>query len=290
MQCMIPEASEEPAVSVSRIEFLSSRRLTACGLGSMVWRIWGQGRPLVLLHGASGSWTHWIRNILPLAERFRVFAPDMPGFGDSDVLPEPHTADILADTVASGLDLVVPPPMELDVAGFSFGGIIGGLVAARLGRRIRTLVLLGSGGFALHRAPTRSVVRIHSDMSPDEIRLAHRENVRILMIANPEIVNDLAVFVQMENLRRARFKSGTIPASDALLQALPAIRARITGIWGGRDAFMGPHLDDLRRILASSQRDLDFRVIDGAGHWVSYEAAEEVNAALLDILAASWRG
>ena len=100
----------------------------------MAWRVWGEDRRLVLLHGASGSWTHWIRNILPLATCFRVFAPDMPGFGDSDLPPEPHTADGLAAEIASGLDVLVPPSLEFDIAGFSFGGIIARLRAARLGR------------------------------------------------------------------------------------------------------------------------------------------------------------
>jgi pimeloyl-ACP methyl ester carboxylesterase len=104
------------------------------------------------------------------------------------------------------------------------------------------------------------------------------------MIASEEKVDDLAMFVQMENLRRTRFKSGTIPESDVLLRALPAVQARIAWIRGGRDAFVGPHLEERRRILASVQRDLDFRVINGAGHWVVYEAAEQVNVALLDVL------
>lgn len=202
---------------VSRIESLAQRELTWCGAGSMVWRVWGEGRPLVLLHGASGSRTHSIRNILPLARHFRVIVPDMPGFGDSDAPPEPHTADLLADLVASGLDVIVPPSAERDMAGFSLGGIIGGLVAARLGRRIGTLVLLGPGGLRPAPAPRRPLRSLRSDMAPEEIVGAHRENLRILMIANPERVDDLAVLVQMENVRRARFKSGTIPTSDALL-------------------------------------------------------------------------
>ena len=284
---MMSDVPEDPAVFVSRIESLATRTLVPRGAGSMLWRAWGQGRPLLLLHGASGSWTHWIRNILPLAAEFRVLVPDMPGFGDSATPPEPHTADGLAELVASGLDAVVPPPANLDVAGFSFGGIIGGLVAARLGRRIRTLVLLGAGGMALGRAPTRPLVRIRPCMAPDEISHVHRENLRILMIADPDRVDDLAVHLQTENLRRARFKSGTIPESDVLSRALPAIRARITGIWGGRDAFAGGSLEDCRRVLASVQRDLDFRVIDGVGHWTTYEAADEVNAALLDMLRGS---
>ena len=124
-------------------------------------------------------------------------------------------------------------------------------------------------------------------MTPAEIERVHRENLHILMIANPERVDDFAVFLQMENLRRARFKSGTIPSSDTLLRALPAIRARITGIWGGSDAFMARRLDEVRRVLASVQPDLDFRVIPGAGHWAIYEAADEVNAVLLDMLRVS---
>src|SRR5678816_3702042 len=102
---------EEPEAFVSRIESSSTRTVTPTEAGSMVWRSWGEGPPLVLLHGASGSWTHWIRNVLPLAARFRVLAPDMPGFGDSDTPPEPHTADGLATLVAAGLDDILPAPV-----------------------------------------------------------------------------------------------------------------------------------------------------------------------------------
>ncbi|HXA97799.1 MAG TPA: alpha/beta hydrolase, partial [Candidatus Dormibacteraeota bacterium] len=52
---------------VARIDSLATRTVAPVGDGSMVWRSWGAGPPLVLLHGASGSWTHWIRNVLPLA-------------------------------------------------------------------------------------------------------------------------------------------------------------------------------------------------------------------------------
>jgi len=272
------------AAFVSRIESVGTRAIIPCEAGAMVWRIWGEGPPLVLLHGASGSWTHWIRNVLPLAAWFRVLVPDMPGYGDSDAPPEPHTADGLADLVASGVNALLPPPTSLDLAGFSLGGIIAGLVAARLGRRVRTLVLLGTGGLALGGAPTRPLVRIRLAMRPDEVRHVYRENLKTLMIASDDKVDDLAIFLQMESVRRARFRSEGIPESDSLLKALAAIRARVTSIWGSRDAFTGPHLEDCRRILAPGQPDTDFRVIEGAGHWTPYEAADQVNAILIDML------
>jgi pimeloyl-ACP methyl ester carboxylesterase len=276
---------EEPEAFVSRIESSATRTVTPTGAGSMVWRSWGEGPSLVLLHGASGSWTHWIRNVLPLAARFRVLAPDMPGFGDSDFPSEPHTADGLADLVVTGLDGILPAPASLDLAGFSFGGIIGGLVAARLGHRVRRLVLLGPGGLGIGPLPSRPLQRIETAMSPEEIRRVHRDNLCVLMLGSRESADDLAVSLQIENLKRARFKSGTIPQSDVLRKALPAIRARIAAIWGGRDAFMGTRLEECRRVLASVQEGLDLRVIEPAGHWVTYEAADHVNAALFDLLA-----
>jgi len=279
--------ADAAAAFVSRIESLGARAMTPCAAGSMVWRIWGEGPPLVLLHGASGSWTHWICNVLALAARFRVLVPDMPGFGDSDTPNEPHTADGLADLVASGLDVILPPPTELDLVGFSFGGIVAGLVAARRKRRIRTLVLVGTGGLALPRAATRPLLRIQPGMTLDESGQVHRENLRTLMIASADKVDDLAISLQIDNLRRTRFKSGDIPQSDTLLKALPAIQARITAIWGRHDAFAGPNLEECRRRLASAQRDLDFRVIEGAGHWTPYEAADQVNAILCDMLGGS---
>jgi pimeloyl-ACP methyl ester carboxylesterase len=87
-------------------------------------------------------------------------------------------------------------------------------------------------------------------MTPADIERVHRANLQTLMIAEPRNADDLAVFVQMENVRRARFKSGTIPTSDILLKALPS----------------------------------DFRVIADSGHWTAYEAAGQVNAALCDML------
>src|SRR3984893_5695576 len=165
---------------VSRIESLGTRTVIPCEARAMVWRIWGEGPPLVLLHGASGSWTHWIRNVLPLAARFRVMVPDMPGYGDSDAPLEPHTADGLADLVVSGVNALLPPPTSLDLAGFSLGGIIAGLVAARLGLRVRTLVLLGTGGLALGGAPTRPLLRIRSSVKADEDRHVYRDHLKRL--------------------------------------------------------------------------------------------------------------
>jgi pimeloyl-ACP methyl ester carboxylesterase len=60
-----------------------AHRVQAGGI-TLHWREWGQGQPLVLLHGGHGSWMHWVRNIECFARHYRVLVPDLPGFGASD--------------------------------------------------------------------------------------------------------------------------------------------------------------------------------------------------------------
>ena len=119
---------------------------TACGAGSMVWRVWGSGAPLVLLHGGAGSWRHWIRTI----ERFRgermVVAPDLPGLGESADVPD-GAADGGAAIVADGLAELLGDTARADLVGFSFGGAIGGMAAGP--RPVRSLTLVGSGGLGV---------------------------------------------------------------------------------------------------------------------------------------------
>jgi pimeloyl-ACP methyl ester carboxylesterase len=104
------------------------------------------------------------------------------------------------------------------------------------------------------------------------------------MLADPAAADDLAVHLQAENLRRARFRSGTIPTSDVLLRALPAVRARLAVVFGERDAFAVPYLDERRATFERLQPGLEFRVVPGAGHWVIYEAAGVIDRALGELL------
>src|SRR5215510_13000915 len=98
-----PDHASDPAAAVEALNGAGRKHRTPCGDGTMVWRVWGAGEPLVLFHGGSGSWTHWIRNIPELSRHNELWVPDIPGLGDSAMPPEPLIPASIADVVIAGL-------------------------------------------------------------------------------------------------------------------------------------------------------------------------------------------
>lgn len=103
----------------------------------------GDRPPLVLLHGIGASKDHWPRLAKRMRERVRVIAPDLPGFGESDLTGDLSMAGqgeaVVAFLDALGLDRV-------HLAGSSMGGRIAAEVAHRHADRLRSLWLLAPAG------------------------------------------------------------------------------------------------------------------------------------------------
>jgi 2-hydroxy-6-oxonona-2,4-dienedioate hydrolase len=274
--------SEATVAFVEGVAAEAQRVETPCGDGSMVWRIWGSGPPLVLLHGGYGSWMHWIRNVLVLARRFTIVAPDLPGLGESATPPDPQSAEELARIIVGGLATILPGRERFHLAGFSFGGVLGGHVAALLGEQVRGFTIVGSNGLGLPRQPTE-LQRQKPGGTVEELLAIAKHNLGVLMIADKDKIDDLAVYIQYMNAPRGRVRSRRFSRTDTLIRALPRVTAQLSGIWGGRDAGAHPYLDERKRVLDEIQPGLRFEIIPGAGHWVAYEAADRFNPLLAEI-------
>lgn len=275
---------EAPADYLARVEAAGERVTTPCGDGEMVLRIFGDGPPLMLIHGGHGAWAHWIRNIPFLARHFRLLLPDLPGHGGSAMPPEPVPGPGIAAIVADGLTRMIPPGATCDIAGFSFGGIMSGCVAAQLGGRIGNLIICGSNGLGLPRSKLAGFQHWRGVADPAALADAHRANLAILMFSDPAKIDDLAIHIQSVNTPNARIKSRLIAVTDILAQALPQVKARLTGIWGERDGYAHAYMEERRQLFRSIQPGCEFHVIGCAGHWVLYEDADRFNATLLGVL------
>jgi pimeloyl-ACP methyl ester carboxylesterase len=283
----------DPSVVTDRIHARCEKRTTTCGDGRMVWRIWGEGEPVVFLHGGSGSWTHWIRNLPAFEDKYRLYVADIPGFGDSDLAPReydverlPESTDHLAEIVCQGLSELLPPPARYHLVGFSFGSVMGGYVARREGARLASFTLIGAAALGVPWPGLTNALRTAKEgMSREEVMDVQRYNLNAIMMATPPAdIDDYAVWLQMENVRRARMRSHVVAGTDTLSQTLPDIVAPMTVIWGAEDVFAKPGLADRQAVFRSVQPDVAIHLLDDVGHWAMYEAAEPVNDLLQDVL------
>jgi 2-hydroxy-6-oxonona-2,4-dienedioate hydrolase len=269
---------------------------TPCDHGVLAWQEWTRlstpsvstpspsTRPLLLLHGGFGSWTHWAANIPGLRQQRDVWTVDMPGLGDSADCPEPHTPEHFAGVILKGFDSLAGAEAEFDLAGFSFGALIGARVAVLAGSRCRRFIAIGAAGCGdlhvqvrLQRPPTPKT-------SPAEAHSIHSCNLRSLMFASNDSIDELAIHIHDRNLARARFNSRKLSLTDDFLRALPLIKASLVGVWGSRDATAGGReaIGKRRDLFQAAQTGASFHILDGVGHWAMYEAPEAVNQILLD--------
>ncbi|RYX93860.1 MAG: alpha/beta hydrolase [Comamonadaceae bacterium] len=267
------------------LEARATRLETPCGDGSLVWHSWGSGAPIVLLHGGSGSWTHWIRNIDALvASGRKVLVPDMPGFGDSALPPAGVDADALPEPIEAGLKELLGLA-SCEMAGFSFGGMVAGFIAERFPRRVSRLVVIGAPGMGLWAgrktldlAPWRHL--------PDAAERAkiHRNNLALLMLHHEASLTDDTVALQQYNVERDRTRGRSIARTDALAQAIRQLSCPVSAIYGSHDVLYRNRMDELRGLLEGMPSFRRFVEIPDAGHWVQYEAADAFNEALLNVL------
>lgn len=270
---------------VAELDAAATRLTTPCGDGEMVWRRWGDGPALVCLHGSFGSWTHWIRNIPVFAERFSVYVPDLPGLGDSAMPPEPYSFQGLGRIVADGIDRLLPSAQHYDITGFSFGASLAGHAAHFHGDRVRTCILVSSGGMGLTRNEPQGLKNWRRAETDEERAAANRHNLSVMMFGDAGKIDDFAVYLQSENTSRARFRNRILSHRfDNLVTALPHVQAALKGLWGEYDVYAKNRLDERRDYLRSIQPDADVRVIPEAGHWLMYEAPDISNDAFLDML------
>jgi pimeloyl-ACP methyl ester carboxylesterase len=260
----------------------------------------GSGAPVVLLHGGSGGGANWFRLMPRLAERFRVLAPDLPGFGLS---PRREPVRPLGATAAGVLHLWL---QEHDVrAALVVGTSFGGLAALRLAQqapdRVAGLLLLDSAGLGREIHPLVRLALLPGLAGP-ALRpspLGTRLLFRTLLTSNRSELTPQASRVLTSYLYESAAAAGTAylaatlrsfatvagqreVASAAELAALPQ---PVSLVWGARDRFIPPrHAEQ----AATHCRNARVVMIPAAGHSPNWETPAAVHEAITDLAARTW--
>lgn len=286
-------------MEITRVEALSQRIVQSYAWGDAVWHVWGSQkalkeaakggvanddgsalrRPLVLLHGGSGSWTHWLRNVEHFALQHDVWALDIPGFGDSSLPSGVSDADGLAPCIAEIFKQTFHGN-AVDVIGFSFGGMTAGLIAAAHPALIRQLILVGAPGLGLFgkELPMRGLT---PSMDKKAQRQVHRHNLNTMMFVRPESVTEDVIDLQEENVSRDRLRRRRIARTNVLAQAQTRWTCPVHGVWAEFDALYKDSIQEIPHVLTSMA---SFSVVPNAGHWVMFENPEAFHAVVDPLL------
>jgi pimeloyl-ACP methyl ester carboxylesterase len=230
----------------------------------------GSGAPVVFLHGAGG--------LLPenpflhaLAKKYHVFAPELPGYGDStgeDLLEDMldftlHAADVVAE-------LRIDKP---HLIGHSMGGMIAAEMAATAPHDLRKLVLVGAAGLWIPEQPIPDLYAMLPHEYPKY--LFHDPAAGLALLTGGLDFSDLEVLAEfyIANSRRMAMAGKILfPIPNRRLsKRLYRIKAETLIVWGSSDALIPPvYAERWNRSIAGSR----LVQIREAGHMVPYEQPE----------------
>jgi pimeloyl-ACP methyl ester carboxylesterase len=242
-------------------EVAAEGKYAQVGASPIYYEARGNGDPLLLIHGLSGSGRWWGRNITALAERHRIYIVDLAGFGRSRSarrVPLNACARFLRDWMDT-LNIE-----RAAIMGHSMGGAIAAGLAADYPERVHQLVLVNAAALPANRMDLvlrfgsgRALASLAPSFLPTLVADGFRAGPRSVMGAARELVaTDI------------RAKLGRIAAPTLV-------------VWGANDRLLPPALG---RQLSKAIPGARLHIIQGAGHNPMWDRPAEYNEAALGFL------
>ena len=245
----------------------------------------GSGRPVVLIHGYPFNRSLWNEQIAALSGSYRVIAPDLRGFGESDSSDGPSTMNRMAQDVALLLDHLGIP--HVTIGALSIGGYVTFAFYKQFASRVRALILADTRAQAdTEEAEQKRAQQAEKALSEGMAGIADAMLPKLL---TPETVSKRPDIVK--RVRDMMLKTKPEGAAAALRgmaerddQTTLKISVPTLIIVGAEDAIT-PVADSekMNQAIAGSR----LVVLENAGHVSNLERTEEFNEAVLDFLSES---
>jgi pimeloyl-ACP methyl ester carboxylesterase len=254
----------------------------------------GEDKPALLwLHGLSGEWQNWLLNIPAFMDRYRCIAPDLPGFGESEMPREEISIPGYARTVDAICDrLGIQDPT---VIGNSMGGFIGAELAISLPTRVSKLVLVSAAGLSTesrHAEPLLVAARLwmlataRTGARADPV--VRRRRLRRLMLQGivryPEKLSAPLTWELVQGASKPGFIQGLRANLDySYRDRLPQIEVSTLIVWGRNDMIVP--VGDAHRYARLIGPNAHKVIFEDTGHVPMLERPTRFNA-LLDLFLA----
>ena len=253
------------------------------------YTISGEGPNIILLHGLGASVISWKDNIDVLADRFCVYAVDLPGHGDSEPVNTDHTIEAGIKFVSGFMDAV--GITKASIAGNSLGGLIALETVLTFPDRFDHLVLVGSAGLGkqisfLLRAKTIPFLGELLESMGAKAMLKYVFYDRRLI--EPAVVEVLrqhrrkpwAKKTILRMLRQGVNAFGMKPKFQ-LTTKIDQVECPILVVWGREDRiFPVKHAYN----VANRNNGIHLQVFSNCGHWPQMEKTKEFNDVIMAFL------
>lgn len=237
----------------------------------------GGHTPIVFLHGVGSDKSVWRPQLEYFRGERRAVAFDYPGYGDSDPAFEGMTRDDYASTVLAAMtELGIE---TAHVCGLSLGGVVAIAMCHADEKRCASLILADT--FAVH--PEGRAIYERSVTASENLRAAAEARVDILL-AQPAASRVRSEVVEtMSRIDPAAYCIGAeaVWLADQRDRA-ERIRVSTLVLVGDQDLVTPPELSDELLDLIPEAR---MQVIEGAGHIVNLEKADEFNRVVAEFVA-----
>lgn len=243
---------------------------------------------VLLLHGGgpgANAVTNWRRFIPGLSDRYRVIAPDIYGWGNTDHPAEGKGPTSMTAWVRARVNQMIALLDALGIdqvrlIGNSAGGALSLWITATAPERVKDLVLMGSAGGQMMSPPTEVIrmVSFYKDPTKANLEALTRWFVydeQTLGASIAEIVEDRFAEISRPEIRRSFQSMYATPTSPAEMMlprsALVRIKHPVLLVHGREDRFITPDSSVyFNEILENSQ----LHVFEKCGHWVQIERRE----------------
>jgi pimeloyl-ACP methyl ester carboxylesterase len=254
---------------------------------------------LLLLHGFPTS-SHLFRNLIPLlADRFHIVAPDLPGFGQSDMPPRaafPYTFAKLAEVIGRFTEAVNLKRFAIYI--FDYGAPVGLRIALKHPERIAAIISQNGNAYeeglsdgwnpirAYWREPTKANRdALRSFLSPETTVWQYTHGVSDPSVVSPDGYSLDDFYLARPGAHEAQLDLLLDYASN--VELYPKFQAYfrdrqppLLAVWGRNDPFfLPPGAEAYRRDIPSA----DIRFLD-TGHFALETHCTEIAAAIRDFV------
>ncbi len=102
----------------------------------------GRGRPLIFVHGWLGSWRYWMPTMDALSDRYRTYAFDFWGFGDSDRNAQRYEIKSYVEQLDHFMEQL--GVMRVSLVGHSMGAIVAIMFATQQPERVERVMAVST--------------------------------------------------------------------------------------------------------------------------------------------------